>query len=231
MALSTTQKLRRAQVLATAIAILRDRMKLSQEDLAAAIGGVTDVGSISRWERGEFSPSPSKRKRLAAIARKHGWGDLIAAFEQPIYEWKSALLSERERHLCSLFEIVVLNQPARFGLNVLVSRRDYARLIRALRTAVRSIKSAAASAGRPIAKFGDGQVIRRRGVCIATDEQVEAWQYETRSRRAKVTLRPKSKSDRPGLVIWYNDGHVEMYRDDKEYDKAMRERSRTDKES
>jgi hypothetical protein len=30
----------------------------------------------------------------------------------------------------------------------------------------------------------------------------------------------------PGLVLYYNDGRIEMYRDDKEYQNAMRQRAR-----
>lgn len=33
-------------------------------------------------------------------------------------------------------------------------------------------------------------------------------------------------ADRPGLVIRYMDGHIEMYRDTNEYEKVKRQRAR-----
>ncbi len=228
MALSNTEKMRKAQVLARAIWTLRKRMKVSQEGLAEAMGGGTDVGSISRWERGEFSPGPSKRRRLAAMARKRGWGDLIPAFDQPLYEWKAALLPERDRHLLALFELLLLNKPEPGErLDLLVRRQDYAALIKSARKAVRGMRKAAAMAGRPFGlKTQDGREVLRRGIAMVTDEQVAAWQREMNPRSQKRVDDESEPADRPGLVIRYMDGHIEMYRDTNEYEKVKRQRAR-----
>jgi transcriptional regulator with XRE-family HTH domain len=204
MALSKADKVRKAQVLAASIRMLRERMRLSQEALAERIDA--DPGSVSRWERGEFSPTPSKRRRLAAIARKHGWGDLCMAFEQPMYEWKSALLPERDRRWLALFELVLLNRPQPhqyFDSNI--PRGEYAQLLKALHAVVRSLKRS-----------------RQKGIWMITDEQIAAWQELTGQRKVK---RPARASE-PALIIHYNDGRIEMYRDDKEYRTTMRRRAR-----
>lgn len=204
MALSKADKVRKAQVLAVSIRMLRERLRLSQEVLAERIDA--DPGSVSRWERGEFSPTPSKRRRLAAIARKHGWGDLCMAFEQPIYGWKSALLSHRERRWSALFELVLLNRPLPHDdLGAKIPRGEYAQLLRALHAAVRSLKRA-----------------RQKGIWMITDEQIAAWQELTERRKEK----PMPDAPDANLVIRYNDGRIEMYRDDKEYRTTVRRRAR-----
>jgi transcriptional regulator with XRE-family HTH domain len=214
MALSQHEKLRKAQVLAVGIRMLRERMRWSQEGLAEEINA--DSGSISRWERADFSPNPSKRKRLAAIARKHGWGDLVMAFEEPLYEWQAALLSEQAQHLCALFEIAMLNLPLpgqRFETKA--PRPQYASLIKSLRTLVRSFKSSRKS---------------ERTIWTVTDRQVAAWQRETQPRKVQALKRDSTAAgDRPGLILYYNDGRVEMYRDENEYKKTMRQRAREEK--
>ena len=223
MALSEVQKMRKAQVLAVAIRSLRQRLKLRQERLAEMAG--TDVGSISRWERGEFSPGPANRRRLAAIARKHHYGDLVAAFDEPLYEWKSALLSARKRHLLALFELALLNHPDKEDFFVpRAARQEHAQLIKALRLVVSRMKRQAAHAGRPLGFEIDGRTLVGRGISMVTDEQVEAWQWETERPRPK-TFHQESEG-RPGLILQFEDGHIEMYRDSDEYKKVQRQRAR-----
>src|ERR1700690_778099 len=139
MALKKIEKMLRASVLAVAVQVLRkERLKLSQEGLTSLLFGEgADAGYVSRWERGACAPSPSNRERLAAIARKNGWSDLVAAFEDTDPEWKAFFLSERDRHWLALFEVILLNQPfhgsQEFGFRL--PRREYAGLLKALRTA------------------------------------------------------------------------------------------------
>jgi len=183
----------RASVLATAVQILRkERLKLSQEKFTELLFGEgADAGYVSRWERGVCAPSRTHRARLAALARKSGWSDLVAAFEDTDDKWRAFYLSELDRQRLALFEIVLLNQPfpgsQDFGFRV--PRREYAGLLRALRAVVSAMK-------RDVARSGTS-------VWMLTDEQVAAWQREAQ-RKVGKGARFVEPLSRERVVAWIN---------------------------
>ena len=210
MALTEKAKMRKAQVLAVAVQILRkERLKLSQPDFAELVGGKCDEGSVSRWERGSFAPNPAKRKRLAAIARKNGSGDLVSAFEDSMHEWRQMLLSERDRHWLALFELILLNQPGRDEyLFPVVPRKELARLIKAFRAVVRATKK---HDFRPGSRLGDG-TLGYRGMWMVTDEQVAAWQWETQPYAVRQIKRARcAPANSERVVLRFYDGRVEVF--------------------
>jgi hypothetical protein len=154
-------------------------------------------------------------------------GDLIAAFEQPAYEWKAALLSSRHRDWCALFEIIMLNAPLHDdGISRVISHRAYARLLTAFRAVVRELKHSHDYYVRVRAKSGPG--ILPSNLHMVTDEQVAAWQAQTGGFKAKAKKEPEI--DRPGVILYHSDGHIEMYRDDAECSKVLRRRAREDRD-
>ena len=112
MALSDDEKLVRRKVLGKATRLLRDHLGLAQPKFAALLGADTDSMSVSRWERAVATPHPSKRERLAEIARKNGRLDLEAAFLDPVKNWKATLPGNPAyvSNLITLLEICAINQ-------------------------------------------------------------------------------------------------------------------------
>lgn len=229
MPLTTTQKTRKAQVLAVAVQILRrERLKLSQPDFAELVGGKCDEGSISRWERGSFAPNPAKRKRLAAIARKNGCGDLVPAFEDSMQEWRQMLLSNRDRHWLALFELILLNQPGRAEhIAPLIPRREFARLINAFRALVRATKKHDV---HPAGSRRD-DIAGWRSMWMVTDEQVAAWQQETQPRAVKpvTKVRKRAPANSERIIARFHDGRVEVFEDEAAMNRALA-RYRAEKE-
>ena len=86
--MSKYEKAFRAEILAGAVEQLRGELRFSRKELAAAVGDGLDVSMIGKWERGQFSPSPKWRRRLAVFARRRGCYGQAAAFEQPLQQWR-----------------------------------------------------------------------------------------------------------------------------------------------
>jgi hypothetical protein len=208
MALSRRQKSLRAETLSIAVRKLREKLDCTQPELVAFLRHKIDIGMISRWESGKHSPSPAWRQYLAAFARRRGYNDIAAAFEEPLTEWKQALLSPEDRHMLALFEIVVLNKPpAQDAWPQVLPWHTYERLQESLCDAVESLKS---NQGRTFPSMRGSW-----SASLLTEEQVAAWFRETHPRAKKVRGGPTEgptagKGTIVGVVSRYVDGRVDV---------------------
>ncbi len=204
MALSKYQKTLRAETLSRAVTLLRERLGISRQALVDLLRHKVDEGMIYRWEHGKFAPNPEWRQYLARFARKRGYNDIAAVFEDPLTEWKQVLLSSDDRHLLALFEIVILNKPvAEDQWPEVLPWQTYKQLQQSLRDAVEELKR---GQGRKFPPMRG-----RWGASLLTDEQRGAWLRETHP-RAKVA---RGDTTEEGVgSIRYVDGRVAVREDE-----------------
>jgi transcriptional regulator with XRE-family HTH domain len=186
MALSHEQKQTKRRTVGRAVKMLRNRLGWSQPKLARAIGDDLDSGSVSRWERGLLAPQPANREALARMAERHGWNDLVAAFSEPLSEWKAVIFDPPERHLLALFEIILLNHELAEGDGSVISRAQFQEVVNAVLAAVKTLKRAH-TAGEQIDMIGE--------------EQVAAWLHEiggSTKRKARTAVNGKGKREDHG---------------------------------
>jgi transcriptional regulator with XRE-family HTH domain len=194
MALSGDEKALRRELLGIAVYTLRKRLQITQAQLAAMLDD--DATTVSRWERKVLAPQPRKLKLLARIARKKEWPDLAAVFAEPIEQWKSIVLSPKDRQLLALFEIWLLNKRGyRRDVFHTIPVRETIRLMRALDLMVHALKR--------VARIGDP-------VAIIGPEQAAAWSALTNP-SAKALFEKGLHPDVRG-VIKYTDGRIEIVR-------------------
>jgi transcriptional regulator with XRE-family HTH domain len=109
LAFTKEQKSLRCSVVGRAVRLLRERLSLSQPQLARLIGGDTDAGSVSRWERALLTPHLWKREKLAQLARRRGWTEIADALLDPAANWKATISNRYVLDLITLLEICALN--------------------------------------------------------------------------------------------------------------------------
>ena len=169
MALSLEEKRARRVALAYAVKTLRMYLGVSQAELAFKIGD--DPGTISRWERKILTPSPSKRKILADLARRHGWCDLAVAFVNPIEEWRSLFLDEANHDRLLLCEIIMINRPDYRDRDKVIPQNQY-RQFQAVLEKIEDTLRKAHARGKEITIFGPYQAAAWSRI-IGTDPEAD----------------------------------------------------------
>jgi transcriptional regulator with XRE-family HTH domain len=192
MALSGEEKAVRRELLAISVHTLRKRLGKTQAQFAAMLDD--DAMTISRWERKVLAPRPRTQKKLSRVAFQHGWADLGAAFDAPVENWRSILLSPKERQLLALFEIFLLNKPTnRYQVPQVIRADKTIRLMRSVDLMVHELKRMA-RARKPVALIGP--------------EQAAAWSALTDPRARELFERDSD----PDLIVPAGTDQIEVVR-------------------
>ncbi len=79
-----------------AVKQLRDRLAITQDQLADMVGSTISGMTISRWELGKLMPQPKNCRKLAEIAEKQGWWEIACALN-PNMSFDDWLLSFKNK--------------------------------------------------------------------------------------------------------------------------------------
>jgi DNA-binding transcriptional regulator YiaG len=96
----------RRAILSEAVKALRGRLDLSQAKFAQTAD--IDAGTVSRWERGDLSPTQRKCEALAVLARKKGMLDIAAIFLAPVENWRTLLRDAEPAAMNRIAELEII---------------------------------------------------------------------------------------------------------------------------